>query len=59
MINSQSETAETSATDDEVDRIVASGPMGALTVAGIATATVVLMWVLFYALVFMPRGGAQ
>jgi|GEM_PF-1477669 hypothetical protein len=45
------------ARDDEIEQIVSSGPIGALTVAGIATALVVLMWVLFYALVFVPRGG--
>jgi hypothetical protein len=59
MINSDNDTKPTAAHDEEVDRIVASGPVGALTVAGIATATVILMWVLFYALVFVPRGGGQ
>lgn len=59
MINSEAETTTSTAIDDEVDKIVASGPVGALTVAGIATAIVILMWVLFYALVFVPRGGAQ
>lgn len=59
MINSETETKATEAHHEEVDKIVASGPIGALTVAGIATATVILMWVLFYALVFVPRGGGQ
>jgi len=40
-----------------VEQIVAEGPHGALAVAGIATAIVVLMWILFYLLVFVPRSG--
>ncbi|MBB3561586.1 hypothetical protein FHX06_002913 [Rhizobium sp. BK512] len=40
-----------------VEQIVAEGPRGALAVAGIATAIVVLMWILFYLLVFVPRSG--
>ena len=41
--------------DRMVERIVAEGPRGAVVVAGIATAAVVAMWVLFYLLVFVPR----
>ena len=37
--------------------IVASGPHGALAVAGIATAIVVALWFAFYLLVFLPRGA--
>lgn len=55
MLNSPASGREPS--DDEIDAIVAEGPTGALTVAAIATALVVLMWVLFYALVFSPRAG--
>lgn len=55
MLNSP--RADTEPTDEDVDTIVSEGPKGALTVAGIATALVVLMWVLFYALVFSPRAG--
>lgn len=47
------------AIDQEVDDIVASGPQGAIVVAGIATAVVVVMWLLFYFLVFLPRGAVQ
>ena len=45
--------------EEEIDAIVRSGPIGALTVAGIATAMVVAMWLLFYLLVFLPRGALQ
>ncbi|WP_042118016.1 hypothetical protein [Rhizobium etli] len=43
--------------DPLVHRIVAQGPQGAVTVAGIATAIVFLLWILFYLLVFVPRSG--
>ena len=35
-----------------------SGAMGALVLAGIATAIVVAIWFAFYLLVFVPRAGA-
>ena len=56
MINSPS-TSTTGAESDSqaVDAIVQSGPRGAIAVAGIATAIVVLIWFGFYWLVFMPR----
>lgn len=55
MLNSPK--VDTEPTDEDVDSIVSEGPKGALTIASIATALVVLMWVLFYALVFSPRAG--
>jgi hypothetical protein len=45
--------------EEEVDEIVARGPRGALTLAGVATFVVVGIWFAFYLLVFMPRGPAQ
>ncbi|MGR9172831.1 hypothetical protein [Rhizobium sp. KDH_Rht_773_N] len=55
MINSEDPAG---APDDAlVEKIVAEGPRGAVVVAGIATAIVVLMWILFYLLVFVPRSG--
>jgi hypothetical protein len=57
MINTDAPERDTARHDAEVDEIVASGPQGAITVAGIATAVVVAMWMLFYLLVFLPRGG--
>lgn len=58
MINSDIPEVE-SADDDRVDGIVASGPGGALALAGIATACVVAMWFAFYLFVFLPRGALQ
>ena len=45
--------------DRQVDDIVGRGPSGAFAVAGIATAIVVLLYVLFYLVVYLPRGAVQ
>ena len=59
MINStppESFLREPSTTEDEaVDAVVRSGPGGAVAVAGIATAIVVVLWFAFYLFVFLPR----
>jgi hypothetical protein len=57
MINSEL-PAETDG-DGRVDEIVAAGPYGALTLAGIATACVVAIWAAFYVFVFLARGALQ
>lgn len=57
MINSEFPTDTNQ--DDRVERIVAQGPTGALTLAGIATAIVIAMWFAFYLFVFLPRGALQ
>jgi hypothetical protein len=59
MINSDLPEQMANTEDDRVNRIVASGPGGALMVAGIATACVVAMWFAFYLFVFLPRGALQ
>lgn len=43
--------------DEELARITAAGPRGALVLAGLAVAVLLLIWLLFYALVFLPRGA--
>ena len=56
MINSEPQTtANQAAQDDAVRRLVGSGAGGAVAVAGIATAVVIAMWLIFYLLVFFPR----
>jgi hypothetical protein len=57
MINSEL-PAETNG-DDRVDEIVAAGPYGALTLAGIAVACVMAIWLAFYVFVFLARGALQ
>ena len=59
MINTDLPEPTANTADDRVNRIVAAGPGGALTVAGVATALVVAMWFAFYLLVFLPRGALQ
>ena len=56
MINSGDEAAAAES-EDLVDVAAAAGPIGAATVAGLATAIVVGIWVAFYFLVFVPRGA--
>ncbi|MFL9964075.1 hypothetical protein PQR02_24020 [Paraburkholderia sediminicola] len=43
-------------TDDEVERVVAAGPHGAIALAGIATVIVMAIWFGFYFFAFLPRG---
>jgi hypothetical protein len=45
--------------DRRVDEIVGRGPGGAFAVAGVATAIVVAIWLLFYVAVYLPRGTVQ
>lgn len=60
MIEPEPSSAAASLSEAErVEAIVGSGPIGAITVAGIATAIVVGTWLLFYLLVFLPRGALQ
>jgi hypothetical protein len=41
---------------EEVQKIVAAGPWGALTVAAIAVLGLLAVWLAFFVLVFLPRG---
>ena len=45
--------------DRAVDEIVRSGPSGTFAVAGVATAIVVAIYLLFYVIVYLPRGSVQ
>jgi hypothetical protein len=56
MINSEHPAA---ADEQAIERVVAAGPHGALTIAGIAMAIVVALWLAFYLFVFLPRGALQ
>ncbi len=60
MINSLPPPEMSSAAEEEaIETILQSGPNGALVVAGIASFLVVALWLAFYFLVFLPRGGLQ
>lgn len=58
MIISPDAPPSSEAMDARINEIVRSGPTGALTVAGIATAVVIALWFVFYFMVFLPRGAA-
>ena len=45
--------------DRRVDQIVRQGPSGAFAVAGVATAIVVVIYLLFYLFAYLPRGAVQ
>jgi hypothetical protein len=53
MINSETTPPD----PDAVTNIVRSGMPGAIALAGTATAVVVILWLAFYLLVFLPRGS--
>ena len=60
MINSSPPQSSTLGSEEErVDAIVRSGPGGAIAVAGIATAIVVLIFLGFYLFIYLPRGAVQ
>lgn len=45
--------------DRRVDQIVRQGPSGAFAVAGVATAIVVAIYLVFYLFAYLPRGAVQ
>ena len=45
--------------DQRVDEIVSKGPAGTFAVAGVATAIVVAIYLLFYFFAYLPRGAVQ
>jgi len=59
MIISQDVPPSTETEDARIDKIVRSGPHGAVVVAGIAAAIVIGLWFAFYLMVFLPRGSMQ
>lgn len=61
MLNSDPIPDDGAAPQDEaaVDAILRSGAIGAVVVAGLATAIVVAIWFAFYLAVFLPRAIAS
>lgn len=43
--------------DDEVRKIVASGPRGAIVLAGLSVAVLLALWLAFFVFAFLPRGA--
>jgi len=59
MLNSDPIPEEAAATQDAtVHAILRTGAIGAVLVAGLATAVVIATWFAFYFFVFVPRAGA-
>ncbi len=42
---------------DEMRKIVARGPRGALALAGLTVAILLAIWLAFFVFVFLPRGA--
>lgn len=58
MLNSDPTPEDATSQDAAVHAIMRSGAIGAVLVAGLATAVVIAIWYAFYFLVFVPRAGA-
>ena len=43
--------------EEELERIAAAGPRGAVALAGVAVALLLAVWLAFYVFVFLPRGA--
>lgn len=61
MLNSEPIPNAGAAPQDEVDvdALLRSGAIGAIVLAGLATAIVVAIWLVFYLAVFLPRAVAS
>jgi hypothetical protein len=43
--------------EDELRRIVAGGPRGAIVLAGLSVAVLLALWLAFFVFAFLPRGA--
>ena len=60
MLNSEpTNSDDTIPQDDAVSATLRSGAIGAVVVAGLATAIVIAIWFVFYFAVFLPRAIAS
>jgi hypothetical protein len=41
---------------DEIERIAAAGPRGAMVLAGLAVAIMLVIWLVFFVVIYLPRG---
>ena len=53
----QPENVAFNGSQDEVEKLVAAGPWGAVALAGLAVAVLLAIWVAFFVFVFLPRGA--
>jgi hypothetical protein len=43
--------------EDDLRKIVAKGPSGALALAGLSVAVLLAIWLAFFVFIFLPRGA--
>ena len=43
--------------EDDLQKIVAGGPRGAIALAGLTVAMLLAIWLAFFVFVFLPRGA--
>ena len=51
------ENVATLGSEEELERIAAAGPRGAVALAGVTVALLLAVWLAFYVFVFLPRGA--
>lgn len=51
------ENVAVNGTPEQLQPIMARGPLGAIAVAGLAVAVLLAIWLLFFFVVFVPRGA--
>jgi len=57
MATNSPEQIGVSVSTEEAAQALRDGPIGAFVVAGIAVGVLLIAWLVFYFLVFMPRGA--
>ena len=59
MVSGNDDDPPTPAADDEaaLERALAEAPRGAIAVAGVAVALLMICWFAIYLFVFLPRGS--
>ena len=43
--------------EDDLKKIIAGGPRGAIALAGLSVAALLAIWLAFFVFVFLPRGA--
>jgi hypothetical protein len=53
----RSENVAVHGSADDLTPVIAAGPRGAVAVAGLAVAVLLMIWSAFYLFIFLPRGA--
>ena len=54
---SRAENVAFHGSDDDMRRIVAEGPRGAIVLAGLSVAVLLVLWLAFFGFIFLTRGA--